>query len=79
MLSSALRGQFSSSQQPQESVYDLSMKQQKEKNQARAPLQLHVPVSNKKGRGSLFAPKKRKSSTPQDLNRTEYKTGKSQG
>lgn len=79
MLGSALRGQFNSSQQPQESVYDLGMRQQNEKEQKRTPLQLHVPVSSRRGRGSLFAPKKRKSSTPQDLNRTEYKAGKSQG
>ena len=78
VLGSALRGQFTMANQPQESVYDRSMKQLNEKEQTRVPLQLHVPESSRKGRGSLFATKKRKS-TPQDLNRTEYKAGKSQG
>ncbi|MCR4329406.1 MAG: hypothetical protein NUV65_02570 [Candidatus Roizmanbacteria bacterium] len=77
-LGAALRGQFNATNQPQESAYDRSMKQLSERDQAHAPLELHIPVSGKKQRGSLFATKKRKSS-PQDLNRTEYKAGKSQG
>jgi len=78
-LGAALRGQFNASSNPsEENAYDRSMKQLGEREHERGPLELHIPVSGKKQRGSLFAAKKRKS-TPQDLNRTEYKASKSQG
>lgn len=75
-----LQGQFTGQHaQRSESVYVNKM-QELAQNQIDAPrISLSMPESVKKGRGSLFFSKKRKSSTPQDLNRTEYKGSKGQG